>query len=68
MSKPIPYNTGKVAIGSRYEPAKHHTMSLDELRIQNSLINPPVKLLVLPYDKAIYVLGVVALVVIYLTN
>jgi hypothetical protein len=68
MHKPIPYNTGKVAIGSRYEPAKHHTMSLDELRIQNSLINPPVKLLVLPYDKAIYVLGVVALVVIYLTN
>jgi hypothetical protein len=68
MHKPIPYNTGKVAIGSRYEPAKHHTMSLDELRIQNSLINPPVKLLVLPYDKVIYVLGVVALVVIYLTN
>lgn len=68
MSKPIPYNTGKVAIGSRYEPAKHHTMSLDELRIQNSLINPPVKLLVLPYDKAIYVLGVVALLVVWLTQ
>ena len=68
MHKPIPYNTGKVAIGSRYEPAKHHTMSLDELRIQNSLINPPVKLLVLPYDKAIYVLGVVALLVVWLTQ
>jgi len=68
MRKTTPYNTGKVAIGSRYEPAKRHTMSLDELRIQDSLINPPVKLLVMPYDKAIYVLGVVALVVIYLTN
>lgn len=68
MHKPIPYNTGKVAIGSRYEPVKRHTMSLDELRIQDSLINPPVKLLVLPYDKAIYVLGVVALLVVWLTQ
>jgi hypothetical protein len=68
MRKTTPYNTGKVAIGSRYEPVVSHTMSLDELRIQDSLINPPVKLLVMPYDKAIYVLGVVALVVIYLTN
>jgi len=68
MRKTTPYNTGKVAIGSRYEPAKHHTMSLDELRIQDSLINPPVKLLVMPYDKAIYVLGVVALLVVWLTQ
>jgi len=68
MRKITPYNTGKVAIGSRYEPAKRHTMSLDELRIQNSLINQSQQLLTMPYDKAIYVLGVVALVVIYLTN
>ena len=68
MRKIVPYNTGKVAIGSRYEPIKRHTMSLDELRIQDSLINPPVKLLVLPYDKAIYVLGVVALLVVWLTQ
>jgi hypothetical protein len=68
MRNITPYNTGKVAIGSRYEPAKRHTMSLDELRIQNSLINQSQQLLTMPYDKAIYVLGVVALVVIYLTN
>jgi hypothetical protein len=68
MRNITPYNTGKVAIGSRYEPAKHHTMSLDELRIQDSLINPPVKFLVMPYDKAIYVLGVVALLVVWLTQ
>jgi hypothetical protein len=68
MRNITPYNTGKVAIGSRYEPAKRHTMSLDELRIQNSLINHSQQLLTMPYDKAIYVLGVVALVVIYLTN
>jgi len=68
MHKTVPYNTGKVAIGSRYEPVKHHTMSLDEIRIQDALINPPVKLLVLPYDKAIYVLGVVALLVVWLTQ
>jgi len=43
-------------------------MSLDEIRIQDALINPPVKLLVLPYDKAIYVLGVVALLVVWLTQ
>lgn len=65
MRKIIPYNTGKVAIGSRYEPIKRHTMSLDEERIQDVLINPPVQQLSLPYDRAIYVLGVVALVVVW---
>lgn len=65
MRKIVPYNTGKVAIGSRYEPIKRHTMSLDEERIQDVLINPPVQQLSLPYDTAIYVLGVVALVVVW---
>jgi len=68
MRNITPYNTGKVAIGSRYEPAKRHTMSLDELRIQNSLINHSQQLLTMPYDKAIYVLGVVALLVVWLTQ
>jgi hypothetical protein len=68
MHKPIPYNTGKVAIGSRYEPVVRHNFSPDEECIQKALINPPVKLLVLPYDKAIYVLGVVALLVVWLTQ
>jgi len=68
MRNITPYNTGKVAIGSRYEPAKRHTMSLDELRIQNSLINHSQQLLTMPYDKAIYVLGVVALFVVWLTQ
>ena len=68
MRNITPYNTGKVAIGSRYEPAKRHTMSLDELRIQNSLINQSQQLLTMPYDKAIYVLGVVALLVVWLTQ
>lgn len=68
MHKNVPYNTGKVAIGSRFEPAKHHTMSLDEIRIQDALIKPPVKPIQLPYDKAIYVLGIVALVVIFWTR
>ena len=48
MRKIVPYNTGKVAIGSRYEPIKRHTMSLDEERIQDVLINPPVQQLSLP--------------------
>ena len=65
MRKIVPYNTGKVAIGSRYEPIKRHTMSLDEERIQDVLINPLVQQLSLPYDRAIYVLGVVALVVVW---
>lgn len=68
MRKNVPYHTGKVAIGSRYEPVKHHTMSLDEIRIQDALIKPPVKPIQLPYDRVIYVLGIVALVVIYLTR
>lgn len=65
MRKIVPYNTGKVAIGSRYEPIKRHTMSLDEERIQDVLINPPVQQLSLPYENAIYVLCVVALVVVW---
>lgn len=65
MRKIVPYNTGKVAIGLRYEPIKRNTMSLDEERIQDVLINPPVQQLSLPYDCAIYVLGVVALVVVW---
>ena len=65
MRKIVPYNTGKIAIGSRYEPIKRHTMSLDEERIQDVLINPPVQQLSLPYDRAIYVLGVLALVVVW---
>lgn len=68
MHKNVPYHTGKVAIGSRYEPAKHHTMSLDEERIQDALINPPIKQISLPYDRVIYVLGIVALLVIYWTR
>ena len=68
MRKIVPYNTGKVAIGSRYEPIKRHTMSLDEERIQDVLINPPVQQLSLPYDRAIYVLGIVALLVVWLTQ
>ena len=65
MRKIVPYHTGKVAIGSRYEPIKRNTMTLDEERIQDVLINPPVQQLSLPYDRAIYVLGVVALVVVW---
>lgn len=65
MRKTTPYNTGKVAIGSRYEPIRRHTMSLDEERIQDLLISPPVKQLSLPHDRAIYALCVVALVVVW---
>ena len=68
MRKITPYNTGKVAIGSRYEPVVRHTFSPDEECIQSAFINHPQQLLTMPYDKAIYVLGVVALVVIYFTN
>lgn len=64
MRKITPYNTSKVLIGSRYEPIKRHTMSLDEERIQDLLINPPQQPISLPHDRAIYALCVVALVVI----
>lgn len=65
MRNIIPFHTGKVAIGSRYEPVVRHTMSLDEERIQDMLIKTSVKPLTMPYDKAIYVLGVVALFVVW---
>lgn len=65
MRKITPYNTSKVLIGSRYEPIRRHTMSLDEERIQDLLINPPEQPISLPHDRAIYALCVVALVVIW---
>lgn len=68
MRKIIPFHTGKVAIGSRFEPVKRYSMSADEVRIQNAFIKPPEPNLVLPYDKAIYVLGLVALLVVWLTR
>ena len=30
MMKQVPYNTGKVLIGCRYEPVRHHTTTITE--------------------------------------
>lgn len=68
MHKLIPFNTGKVAIGSRFEPVKHNTMSPDEEFIQELFLGEPIQLITMPYDKAIYVLGLVALLVVWLTS
>jgi hypothetical protein len=35
---PVPYNTGKVRIGSRYEPPRKYTMSRDAELIQAALL------------------------------
>ena len=38
--KTTPYNTGKVLIGSRYEPPRKYWVSRDMERLQTSLIAP----------------------------
>jgi hypothetical protein len=35
---PVPYNTGKVQIGSRYEPPRKHMISRDAELIQAALL------------------------------
>lgn len=37
-SKPVPYNTGKVLIGSRYEPSRRYEISRDAEIIQAALL------------------------------
>lgn len=39
--KQVPYNTGKVEIGCRYEPAKRVEFSRDAERLQSALIGRP---------------------------
>ena len=39
--KRLPYNTGKVLIGCRYEPAKRVEFSRDAERLQTALIGSP---------------------------
>jgi len=40
MKKPVPYNTGKVLIGSHYEHRQHYTpQGQDMERLQSALLN-----------------------------
>lgn len=42
--KALPYNTGKVLIGSRYEPPpQNNLLSKDAYDLQTALITPPVR-------------------------
>lgn len=38
QGRPTPYNTGKVLIGSRYEPPRQYQMSRDAERLQSVLL------------------------------
>jgi len=71
MHKPTvtPYNTGKVLIGSRYEPPKYVEKSPHMLRLQRSLLEEKTeRRTVAAADLALYVVAAVAAVVIYLTR
>lgn len=37
-TKPLPFNTGKVLIGSRYEPPRRYEMSRDMETLQRKLL------------------------------
>jgi hypothetical protein len=71
MHKPTvtPYNTGKVLIGSRYEPPKYIEESRHMLNLQRVLLEKKTeRRSVAAADLVIMVLAVVAAVVIYLTR
>ncbi|MFZ9349645.1 MAG: hypothetical protein ACO242_02995 [Candidatus Fonsibacter ubiquis] len=71
MHKPTvtPYNTGKVLIGSRYEPPKYIEESSHMLNLQRVLLEKKTeRRSVAAADLVIMVLAVVAAVVIYLTR
>jgi hypothetical protein len=41
MAAAIPYNTGKVRIGSNYRPVVQREMSRTEIRLQRALLAKP---------------------------
>jgi len=71
MQKQTPYNTGKVLIGSQYQPPRRVNLSATEERLQQALLGDRPSL----EDRAerlflrcLYVIGAVALTIIWFTR
>lgn len=71
MEKRVPYNTGKVKIGVAYQPRQHYPISATESRLQQALLGDQPSL----EDRAerlflrcLYIIGAVALTIIWFTR
>lgn len=63
------YNTGKVLIGSRYQPPAYREESAHMLRLQRGLLEERTeRRTVAASDLALYLVGAIAFIVIYLTR
>lgn len=70
-TKELPYNTGKVAIGSHYEPQKRTPLTREEELLQVALLGvgrTRQQALTFYSEAAIYTLGFIALCVIWLVE
>lgn len=71
MEKRVPYNTGKVLIGSNYQPPRRVNLSATEERLQQALLGDKPSL----DDRAerlflrcLYVIAAVAMAIIWVTR
>jgi hypothetical protein len=59
LNRPLPFNTGKVQIGVRYEPPRRCEMSRDMERLQDGLLQHKRERRI---EAGVYIIGVVVAV------
>ena len=71
MQKPVPYNTGKVLIGSQYQPPRRVNLSVTEERLQSALLGEKKSVgeqTEWLFLRCLYVIAAVALAIIWVTR
>lgn len=71
MEKQTPYNTGKVLIGSQYQPPRRVNLSATEERLQSALLGDKMSASERTewlFLRCLYVIAVVALAIIWVTR
>jgi len=71
MEKQTPYNTGKVLIGSQYQPPKRVNLSATEERLQSALLDnnrTASERAEGQFMRCLYVIAAVALAIIWVTR
>jgi hypothetical protein len=58
--KVVPFNTGKVSIGSRYEPPKNYTVSRDMENLQRGLLESRLERRAQAAMVLVYVIAIVS--------
>jgi len=71
MQKPVPYNTGKVLIGSQYQPPRRVNLSATEERLQSALLGDKQSASERAewlFLRCLYVIAAVAMAIIWVTR